>query len=164
MGKGIISNRRRIQALIGGIVAVLVLIFKVSLWYVLAAGILAGVIFGKVFCRWMCPIGFIMELTLGSDSDAKHQQLYNYHKLGCPIAWISGFLNQLSLFKIKRDKSKCVDCGKCDKVCYIASLNHDYSIYKESKKSPGLHYSCSKCLVCVESCPTKSLKYSVGNE
>ena len=159
MKKGIVSNRRWIQAFIGGLLLVLVIYFKVSLLYILILGVLAGIVFGKVFCRWMCPLGFIMELMLGSDSNEKNQQLYNYHKLGCPIAWISGFLNRFSLFKIKRDASKCTDCGICDKTCYISSLNKDYSIYKDSKKNPALNYSCSKCLACVDKCPTKSLKY-----
>lgn len=156
--KSIISKRRIIQAIIGGLLMVLVFYFRVSLLYILILSVITGIVFGKVFCRWMCPLGFIMELMLGNDSNEK-QQLYNYHKLGCPIAWISGLLNRFSLFKIKRDVTKCTDCGICDKTCYIASLNKDYSIYKESKKNPALNYSCSKCLECVEKCPTKSLKY-----
>lgn len=161
LGKGIITKRRLIQAVIGGIVLILVLYFQVSLVYIIGVGIVAGGIFGKVFCRWMCPLGFIMELMLGSNNDVKQQQLYNYHKLGCPIAWISGFMNRISLFKIKRETNQCTSCGICDKTCYIASLDKDYSLYKKDKKNPTLHYSCSKCLACVEKCPTKSLKYKI---
>ena len=161
MKKGIIPNRRLIQALIGGLVLLAGLYFHISLLYVIILGAAAGIIFGKVFCRWMCPLGFIMELMLGKDSDVTQQQLYNYHKLGCPIAWISGFLNRFSLFKVKRDTSKCVDCGLCDKKCYISSLNNEYSLYKKGKKNPSLHFSCSKCLACVEGCPSKSLKYKI---
>lgn len=106
-------------------------------------------------------MGFIMELMMGNDTDAKQQQLYNYHKLGCPIAWVSGLMNRFSLFKIKRDAEKCIECGKCDKACYISTLNKDCSLYKGDKKSSSLQYSCSKCLACVESCPTNSLKYKV---
>lgn len=161
MSSRIISKRRLIQALIGGLIFILLFYFKVSLVYILTFGAMTGIIFGKVFCRWMCPMGFIIELMLGSDSDSKQVQLYNYHKFGCPIAWVSGFLNRISLFKVKRDASKCVDCGICDKVCYIASLNQGYSLYKEGSKRPTQHYSCSKCLACVEKCPTKSLQYKI---
>ncbi|MCK5196931.1 MAG: 4Fe-4S binding protein, partial [Spirochaetales bacterium] len=28
-------------------------------------GSITGVIFGKVFCRWMCPIGLLMEVHRG---------------------------------------------------------------------------------------------------
>lgn len=161
MGKGIITRRKLIQTVIGGFIFILVFYFKVSLLYVLIAGILAGIIFGKIFCRWMCPLGFIMELMLGKNTDAKQQQLYNYHKLGCPIAWISGLMNRISLFKIKRVTNKCISCGICDKTCYIASLNKEYSLYKKDKKDPSLNFSCSKCLACVEKCPTKSLVYKI---
>lgn len=159
----IAAYRRQIQALVGVLLFILVIQYELSLWYLLLLGALTGVVFGKVFCRWMCPLGFIMELMTGNDSNAKQQQLYNYHKLGCPIAWISGYMNRLSLFKIKRDADKCIDCGKCDKACYISTLNQEHSLYKESKKNSGLQYSCSKCLVCIESCPTNSLKYSISN-
>lgn len=160
MNNGIISKRRIIQALTGGLLIVLLFYFKVHLVYILALGAVTGIIFGKVFCRWMCPMGFIMELMLGNDASSK-QQLYNYHKLGCPIAWVSGFMNRFSLFKIKRAANLCVDCGICDKTCYIASLDQDYSLYKEGRKNPTLHYSCSKCLACVEKCPAKSLRYKI---
>lgn len=159
MKSGIIANRKKIQVSVGLLIFFAVLYFKINLLYIIALGVLTGVVFGKVFCRWMCPMGFIMELMLGNDPDAKQQQLYNYHKLGCPIAWVSGFLNRISLFRVKRDANKCIDCGKCDKVCYISTLNKDCSLYKESKKNSSLQYSCSKCLACVESCPTNSLKY-----
>lgn len=161
MRNAIISKRRLIQALTGGLLVALFFYFKLSIVYILVPGVITGVIFGKVFCRWMCPMGFIMELMLGNDNGSKQQQLYNYHKFGCPIAWVSGFMNRFSLFKIKKAANLCADCGECDKTCYIASLNPDYSLYKEGRKNPTLHYSCSKCLACVEKCPTKSLRYKI---
>lgn len=159
--RGMILNRRMIQAIIGALVFVAVFVYQFNLLYVLGVGALTGIVFGKVFCRWMCPLGFIMELLMGGSGDAKKQQLYNYHKLGCPIAWVSGYLNRFSLFKIKRDASKCIDCGKCDKACYIATLNKDFSLYNVKKKEPSSQFSCSKCLECVATCPTNSLQYKI---
>jgi polyferredoxin len=157
----IIRNRRIVQAIIGALILVGYLYFQISIWVILFIGLVSGVIFGKVFCRWMCPLGFIMELSMGKNPNTKNVQMYNYHKLGCPIAWVSGFLNRFSLFKIKRDSNTCTDCGICDSNCYIASLNKDYSIYKDKKDNPSIHYSCSKCLICVDKCPSKSLKYGI---
>ncbi|MHB1393416.1 MAG: 4Fe-4S binding protein [Clostridia bacterium] len=68
MNKGIISNRRLIQALIGGTLIVLVVYFKVNLLIILLLGVFAGILFGKVFCRWMCPMGFFMEMILTQDN------------------------------------------------------------------------------------------------
>ncbi|MHB1392504.1 MAG: 4Fe-4S binding protein [Clostridia bacterium] len=161
MIKTIIRNRRIIQGLIGALILAATIYFEVSIWIIVFIGLVSGIIFGKVFCRWMCPLGFIMELTLGGNSGTRNLQLYNYHKLGCPIAWISGFMNRFSLFKIRKDNSKCTSCGICDSNCYISTINKEYSLYKNNKANPAIQFSCSKCLTCVEKCPSKSLKYTI---
>ena len=157
--KSIISSRRFIQAATGLAVFMVISYYPDGLWYILIGGSLTGIVFGKVFCRWMCPMGFIMELMMKGSKDERASHLYNYHKMGCPIAWISGLLNRVSFFKIKRDSKSCLNCGLCDKSCYIASINPKYSLYKKNKLDPGENFSCSKCLECVSVCPNNSLKY-----
>lgn len=162
----LIGRRRWIQGLIGiGLYATMSLL-GLSLWWILGIGILSGLVFGKVFCRWVCPIGFLMEtLTKMGGEDGKFQQMYQYHKLGCPIAWASGALNKYSIFKIKLDKSSCSKCGRCDKACYISTLEpNQFSIFKNDKERPTTAYACSKCLACVETCPTGSLSYKAGSD
>ncbi len=159
----VISNRRIIQAVIGIIVFIAIQFYHISLWYALLAGVITGLIFGKVFCRWMCPLGFIMEVFMNINPEEKFKQTYQYHKLGCPIAWISGVLNKISIFKVQFDDSDCTHCGACDKACYISTFNNDFSIHKEGKKDPAKQFSCSKCLQCVQVCPNDSLKYSFRN-
>ena len=155
----IISNRRIIQAIIGVILFIGIQYYHISLWYVLLAGVITGLIFGKVFCRWMCPLGFIMEVFMNINPEEKFRQTYQYHKLGCPIAWISGVLNKVSIFNISFDDSNCKHCGACDKACYISTLNKDFSLHQKDKKDPSQQFSCSKCLQCVVACPKDSLKY-----
>lgn len=155
----IISKRRIIQATIGVMLYLTVEYFNISLWYVLIFGALTGLIFGKVFCRWMCPLGFIMEVFMNINPEEKFRQTYQYHKLGCPIAWVSGFLNKVSFFKVSFDESSCKHCGACDKACYISTLNKDFSLHQKGKKNPAGQFSCSKCLQCVAVCPKDSLKY-----
>jgi len=162
--KFLISKRVIILAVIGVFMFLAISQFHISLWYVLLFGIISGVVFGKVFCRWMCPMGFIMELFMGRNPDSTFTQMYQYHKMGCPIAWISGYLNKFSVFKIKLNLSTCKNCGLCDKQCYISTLEAaKYSLYKTDKLNPGESYSCSKCLKCVEVCPNGSLTYKVRN-
>lgn len=159
--KHIISKRRLIHGFIAFSSFLVISYFNISLLYVVLFGSLIGIVFGKVFCRWMCPLGFLMETFIKSNPNQSQQQLYNYHKLGCPIAWISGYLNRFSIFKIVQDPEKCISCGKCDKTCYISSLNSDFSIFKKNKKKPSKHFSCSKCLECVEKCPVDSISYKI---
>lgn len=103
-----------------------------------------------------------MELmTSKLDKQGQQQNMYNYHKLGCPIAWIQGYLNRFSLFKILWGEAKCTSCGRCDQACYITSLNQEYSFYDKSKKNPSKAFNCSKCLACVSACPTKSLNIGI---
>lgn len=106
MLKNITGKRRIIQSLFAVAVYTAVAVFGFPLLWVIAAGAALGLLFGKVFCRWMCPIGLIIELLLNRKGKGS-QQMYMYHKLGCPIARISGLLNKSSIFNIQRDHSSC---------------------------------------------------------
>jgi len=136
--------------------------FQISLWFVLLVGVILGLVFGKVFCRWVCPLGLVMEILMSLSPDGKVRQMYQYHKLGCPIAWISGLLNKFSLFRIKLNTETCKSCSICDKQCYIVAMEPvKYSLYKPNLQKPGDSYTCSKCLKCVTSCPNGSLQYKI---
>jgi polyferredoxin len=136
--------------------------YHVSLWWILLSGVLLGAVFGKVFCRWVCPMGLTMELLMNMSPGGKIRQMYQYHKIGCPIAWISGWLNKISVFKIKLNAETCKTCGRCDKQCYIVAMEPaKYSLYRLYLEKPGTSYTCSKCLQCVASCPNGSLTYKV---
>jgi polyferredoxin len=160
LSKLIISKRIIILAVLGSITYFAYSYLHVSLWYIVLFGVFTGVVFGKVFCRWACPMGFFMELFMGGTS--QFSSMYQYHKMGCPIAWASGFLNRYSLFKIKVNNHTCTKCGKCDKECYISTLEPTkYSLYKPDKEKSGESYSCSKCLKCVAACPNGSMTYKI---
>lgn len=158
--KAITRKRYIIQLVLGLITYAAVSYFHISLWWILGVGTFVGIIWGKVFCRWMCPIGIMMELLMKLSPDDSLKGMYQYHKLGCPIAWISGLLNKVSLFKITLNEDTCKNCGLCDKACYMPSIDKQkYSLFKNEKLNPAEAYSCSKCLKCVEQCPNGSLTY-----
>lgn len=160
--KVLVNSRMIILSVLGVSLYLGISQYHISLWYILAAGVLLGVVFGKVFCRWVCPMGLIMELIMSLSSEGKIRQMYQYHKIGCPIAWISGFLNKYSFFRIKLNDDTCKTCGICDKQCYIVAMEPaKYSLYKPKMTTPGDSYTCSKCLKCVASCPNGSLTYKV---
>ncbi len=160
----LVKQRRWIHGLLGvGLYAAMTLA-GLSLWVILAVGSFMGIVFGKVFCRWVCPLGFVMESVTGAGgANSKFQHMYQYHKLGCPIAWVSGALNKYSLFKVKLDKAACTECGLCGKACYLTTIDGaKYSLIDTDKERPGEAFACSKCLACVAACPTGSLSYGVG--
>ncbi len=160
--KFLVNVRIFILATLGVAIYIAISHYHLSLWYLLGAGVILGVVFGKVFCRWACPMGLMMELMMSAIPGGKVSQMYQYHKIGCPIAWISGCLNRMSIFKIKLDSDACRNCGICDKQCYIVAMEPaKFSLYKPELEKPGTSYTCSKCLKCVASCPNGSLTYKV---
>ncbi len=160
--KFLVNIRVIILAVLGVSLYLAISHFHISLWWVLLVGVVTGVIFGKVFCRWVCPMGLMMELLMSMSPDSKIKGMYQYHKLGCPIAWISGWLNKFSWLQIKLNTDTCKNCGICDKQCYLVTMEPEkFSLYKPLKMKPGNNYSCSKCLKCVAACPNGSLKYKL---
>ena len=157
----ILSKKRNIiHALLGITLYLTINYFDISLWWVLGFGSVIGIIWGKVFCRWMCPLGVIMGLIMRLSPSDSFRNMYQYHKIGCPIAWISGLLNKISLYKIQLNTDTCKNCGLCDKACYMPSIDKQkFSLYKPKFLNPAESLSCSKCLVCVAECPNGSLTY-----
>ena len=98
--KKLVRNRMVILTILGVSLYLGISQYHISLWYILFYGIFLGVIFGKVFCRWVCPMGLIMEMMMSmGGEDSKIKQMYQYHKIGCPIAWISGLAKQIFNFQ-----------------------------------------------------------------
>ncbi len=160
MTKLLSNNRFYILIVMGVVFYLLVTQYHISLWWVIGFGSLLGIIWGKVFCRWMCPIGLMMELMMKISPDDSFKNMYQYHKIGCPIAWISGLLNKISFYKIQLNQETCKNCGLCDDACYMPKVDQQkFSLYQPNKVNPAENYSCSKCLSCVAVCPNESLTY-----
>ena len=89
--------------------------------FVLAISIVVSCVFiYRTFCRFICPLG----------------ALY-------------GFFNKFSLFGIKLEKDKCVNCGKCISVCKM-DIHHVGDM------------ECINCGECISVCPTKAISYKGG--
>ena len=86
--------------------------------FILSVSIIVGSIFiYRIFCRFLCPLG----------------ALY-------------GLFNRFSLFGIKLEKSKCINCGKCISVCEM-DIHHVGDV------------ECINCGECISVCPTKAISW-----
>lgn len=89
-----------------------------------AAGILLAFAFkdNRAFCKYICPITVFLK----------------------PMSYFS-------LIRIKCDKSKCVSCGKCKRVCPM-----DVDVCDNSRQRKN-GTECILCFECVKNCPKGSL-------
>jgi polyferredoxin len=69
----------------------------------------------------------------------------------CPYGALLGVLSFISPFKIHRNKTTCIDCEKCTKVCPAGILVH--------KSSTVWSDECTGCLQCTRVCPVKDTLY-----
>jgi len=76
----------------------------------------------------------------------------------CPLGTVLAFLSKLAGQKINTNKTKCVQCGKCNKACQM-------SIDIKSCAKSGSHVEslrCVGCGHCVDVCPVHTLEYSTN--
>jgi polyferredoxin len=85
---------------------------------ILIGSLVASLFFDRFFCKYLCPMG----------------ALY-------------GLVSKLGLYRVRRDESKCIDCGKCDKVCPV-----DLPV---SKGKDVTSAECLACGLCVNECPAQ---------
>lgn len=94
----------------------------ISLWWILLTGIITGLIFGKVFFRWVCPKGLIMKIMMGMSPEGTIKQMYMYHKVGCPIALYKSGLSKPG------NSYTCSKCLSCVESCLNGSLKYRVNI------------------------------------
>ncbi len=69
----------------------------------------------------------------------------------CPITVFLKPMSYFSLLRITCDRSKCVDCGKCRRVCPM-----DVDMTDNSRRRAN-GTECILCMECVRACPRKAL-------
>ncbi|KOA20103.1 putative electron transport protein YccM [Clostridium homopropionicum DSM 5847] len=74
----------------------------------------------------------------------------------CPLGTVLGLISKIAGQRIITDKTKCVQCGKCNETCPMFINIKDNA--KEGKAVAELR--CVGCGHCVDVCPTRTLGYS----
>ena len=85
---------------------------------ILFGSLAASLVYDRFFCKYLCPMG----------------ALY-------------GMVSKLGLYRVRREASACIDCGKCDKVCPV-----DLPV---SQGRDVTSAECLACGLCVNVCPAK---------
>ena len=121
------------------------------------------------FCKYICPAGTIEGglLLLSNAANADKFSMLGYLftwkfllmvsiilgclfifrlfcRFICPLGALYGLFNKISVFGIKLEKSKCVDCGLCQAKCKM-DIRHVGDM------------ECISCGECIDVCPTQAI-------
>lgn len=125
------------------------------------------------FCKFVCPAGTlgggIPLVAMNSGIAALVGWLFSWKLLVlvvvlvaafyywrpfcrvlCPLGALYGLLNRLSIWQLRLDKGRCIDCGACARQCKAAL---------HPQVGPN-NSSCVRCLECVGVCPTSALTFT----
>ena len=126
------------------------IVFGVSLLFVLA---LFFVHVGNIerIMFWAFIIGNVLYYITGIILAFICKDNRAFCKYICPVTVFLKPMSYFSLVRIKCDKSKCISCGKCKKVCPMEVDVTDNS----RKRANGTE--CILCMECVKHCPKDAL-------
>lgn len=100
---------------------------------------------------WAFLIGNVMYYAVGIILAFAFKDNRAFCKYICPVTIFLKPMSYFSLLRIECDKSKCISCGKCKKVCPMEVDVTDNS----RKRKNGTE--CILCFECVKNCPKDAL-------
>ena len=126
------------------------IIFAASLIFV-SALFLANVGNIERIMFWSFIIGNLLYYSVGIMLAFLFKDNRAFCKYICPITVFLKPMSYFSLLRIKCDKSKCISCGKCKRIC---PMNVDVTD-NSRKRINGTE--CILCFECTKNCPKKAL-------
>ena len=100
---------------------------------------------------WVFIVGNVLYYTVGIILAFAFKDNRAFCKYICPITVFLKPMSYFSLLRITCDKSKCISCGKCKKVCPMEVHVTD----KSRKRKNGTE--CILCFECVQNCRNDAL-------
>ena len=124
--------------------------FSLSLVFV-AALFLAHVGNMEQIMFWSFIIGNLLYYAVGIALAFYFKDNRAFCKYFCPVTVFLKPMSYFSMLRITCDKSKCISCGKCNRVCPM-----DVDVTDNSRNRAN-GTECILCLECVKNCPQKAL-------
>jgi ferredoxin-type protein NapH len=135
-------------------------------WGVLGAMVLlSAATFEPTYCSWLCPFKAVTEFpAVRSVQTAVQFGIFSTLFAGlvvalpimtkkrtqcaffCPFGAFQSLFNKLSIFEIRIDRSKCLDCISCRQNCPTMAID------AETTARGTTHLTCMKCGACVDVC------------
>lgn len=100
---------------------------------------------------WAFLIGNIVYYLVGITLAFTFKDNRAFCKYICPITVFLKPISYYSLLRICCDKTKCINCGKCERLCPM-----DVEVTNNSRKRKNAT-ECILCMECVKNCPKKAL-------
>lgn len=134
---------------------------------------MGGLVSVPYFCKYVCPAGMLeggLPLTL-LDTGLRRaagwlfawkgvllaalivSSVFVYRpfcKYVCPLGAFYALFQRFSFLRLRVDREKCVDCGRCVRACPMGV---------DVLRSPNSP-ECIRCGACADGCPAKALRFS----
>jgi ferredoxin-type protein NapH len=126
------------------------------------------------YCEWLCPFKTVTEYAEVTSATAFVQagifvslfvglvivlpiltKRRTQCGLFCPMGAFQSLTNKLNIFDVRIDSAKCVQCGKCERICPTFSMS------EESIQQGKARITCTKCGRCIDECPKGAISYHV---
>ena len=100
---------------------------------------------------WAFVVGNILYYAVGIILAFAFRDNRAFCKYICPITVFLKPMSYFAFMRIKCNKDKCINCGKCKRVCPM-----DVDVTDNSRKRKN-GTECILCMECVKNCPKKAL-------
>jgi len=135
-------------------------------WAILiAVVVLSAALLEPVYCMWLCPFKTVTEYPAVHSVETAIQMVIFISLFAglvvvlpfltkkrtqcacfCPFGAFQSLFNKISLYEIRFDRSRCVDCTLCQTACPTLALS------PQSIREGKTLINCMKCGACVDSC------------